>query len=242
MKIALISDIHGNDIALAAVLAEINRHGVDQIICLGDTIALGPQPLQVLERLRSLGCPCILGNHDEDFIRPQPVSEMDAWGHQMTAWCAAQLSPTDLAYLSTFHATLPIPLEGGKMLLCCHASPRSNQEFMLATTPDDELDAMLAGQWQYDAIVFGHTHTQMLRLVRHCRVVGVGSVGYPILRPWQMGQTVRMASWCEYAIVHSQGDAISVEFCRLPMNKDAVFAAARASNMPGLEFWFKMWE
>jgi putative phosphoesterase len=241
MKIALISDIHGNDVALEAVLEDIARRGVDQIICLGDVIALGPQPRQVLDRLQALGCPCVLGNHDEDFIRPEPVSELDQWALQMTEWCAAQLSTADVAYLASFQPLLHIPLEGGKTLLCCHASPRNNQEFLLTTTSDDELTAMLDGHWLNSVIAFGHTHTQMLRLIRTCMVAGVGSIGYPIIRPWTMGEKVRTVPWSEYAIVHSQGSHVSVEFCRLPMDLAAAKEAARKSGMPGMNAWLNMW-
>src|SRR3954468_20883448 len=65
MRIALISDVHGSELALNAVLADIARTGVDQIVCLGDTATLGPRPREVLERLAELRCICILGNHDE---------------------------------------------------------------------------------------------------------------------------------------------------------------------------------
>ncbi len=64
MRIGLISDIHGNLLALEVVLQELAQEQVDQIICLGDVGALGPQPRQVIERLRYLHCPVILGNTD----------------------------------------------------------------------------------------------------------------------------------------------------------------------------------
>ena len=60
MRIALISDIHSNLIALEAMLADIAQVEVDQIIFLGDLVTLGPQPREVVERVRGLGCPCVL--------------------------------------------------------------------------------------------------------------------------------------------------------------------------------------
>jgi predicted phosphodiesterase len=65
MRTALISDLHGNDVALRAVLAHIADARVDRIVCLGDVATLGPAPQRVLETLAELACPCILGNHDE---------------------------------------------------------------------------------------------------------------------------------------------------------------------------------
>jgi hypothetical protein len=72
-RIALISDIHANDIALRAVLGDIRRTGVDQVVCLGDVVDLGPEPNAVIEILAELGCPCILGNHDESMLNPELV-------------------------------------------------------------------------------------------------------------------------------------------------------------------------
>ena len=71
MQIALISDIHGNYTALEAALADIDRRHVDAIICLGDVATIGPQPRQVLDKLKELGCPCILGNHESALLEPE---------------------------------------------------------------------------------------------------------------------------------------------------------------------------
>ena len=68
MNIALISDIHGNLAAFEAVLADIERVQPDQVDCLGDVLAEGPQPREVLARLRALGCPVVLGNADAELL------------------------------------------------------------------------------------------------------------------------------------------------------------------------------
>src|SRR5579864_7644495 len=70
MRIALISDLHGNEVSLRAVLDDVARVGVDRLICLGDVATLWPRPRQVLAMLRALGCDCILGNHDEFLLDP----------------------------------------------------------------------------------------------------------------------------------------------------------------------------
>ena len=62
MRVALISDVHANLISLEAVLANIKRESLDQIVFLGDLVTLGPQPKEVLVSLEDLGCPCIMGN------------------------------------------------------------------------------------------------------------------------------------------------------------------------------------
>ena len=94
MRVALLSDIHANAIALRAVLADIGRHGVDEAVCLGDVATLGPQPLEVVELLRDFGCACIMGNHDEFLVDPAMVH---AHVDQPTViesieWCRERLS------------------------------------------------------------------------------------------------------------------------------------------------------
>src|SRR5258705_12510091 len=69
VPLALVSDIHGNDVALAAVVAELERLGIDQVVCLGDTAQGGPQPSEVLDRLAALDWPVVLGNRDAFLLR-----------------------------------------------------------------------------------------------------------------------------------------------------------------------------
>ena len=75
MRIALISDLHGNEVALKAVLTDITRIGADQIISLGDVACLGPQPSAVIQMLQDLGCTCVLGNHDEFLLDPELITK-----------------------------------------------------------------------------------------------------------------------------------------------------------------------
>lgn len=78
MRIAIISDVHGNDVALQATLADIARAQPDQTICLGDVAASGPQPRAVITRLRSLRIPVVMGNADEWLLNPRPFESDDA--------------------------------------------------------------------------------------------------------------------------------------------------------------------
>src|SRR5215212_5716568 len=99
LTIALIADIHGNLAALDAVLDALAVEPPDQIVCLGDVAATGPQPREVLRRLRGLGCPLVMGNADAellDMARPDPETDEDS--HRIadiSRWCANQLDDTD---------------------------------------------------------------------------------------------------------------------------------------------------
>src|SRR3954449_12431588 len=102
MRIGLIADIHGNAVALDVVLAELMREQVDEIICLGDVAALGPQPREVLRRLRKIGCPIVMGNTDAWLAAWPPDEAISREVFAITDWCAAQLSADDLVYIRTF--------------------------------------------------------------------------------------------------------------------------------------------
>lgn len=70
MRIAVIADLHGNLVALEAVLAALADERTDGIVCLGDVAATGPQPRETVERLRAVGCPVVMGNADAWLLDP----------------------------------------------------------------------------------------------------------------------------------------------------------------------------
>src|SRR5215208_3803406 len=112
--IALIADIHGNLAALDAVLDALQAEPPDQIVCLGDVAATGPQPHEVLRRLRELGCPMVMGNADAELLDASPPApEIDEDAHRIadiSRWCEAQLDDADRAFLVSFQPTVEISL------------------------------------------------------------------------------------------------------------------------------------
>lgn len=120
MRIAIISDIHGNAVALDTVLAELESEQPDRIICLGDVAATGPQPREAVERLRELGCPTVMGNADASLLDPQVGGSADPDTQkieEIDLWCAKQLSATDLDYLRGLRPTVEASLPDGTDLL-----------------------------------------------------------------------------------------------------------------------------
>jgi putative phosphoesterase len=241
MRIALISDIHGNFVALQTVLAHIAREHVDQFVCLGDVAANGPQPVPVIRRVRELGCPVVRGNTDEWFLVPQtydPNSEKERRLMAMLEWEMQQFSPADIEFMRQFQPRVEIQLESGKTLLCFHGSPQSNTDVILAATPDDELQSRL-GDFHAAVMAGGHTHQQMLRRFCDALVINPGSVGMPMARDAR-GHLHR-PPWSEYAIVDSRGENLAIEFRRVPLDVNTVVRAARESGMPGSESWAGEW-
>lgn len=242
MRIAILSDIHGNFIALETVLADLKRERVDQIVCLGDVAYGGSQPRQVIGRVRELSCPVVMGNTDEFFLNlptPDPNSESDRRIMDTLRWAVEQLSSADMDFVRTFQARVEPPLDDNHRLLCFHGSPNSNREVILATTPDQELAQML-GDYRATVMAGGHTHTQMLRRYRDMLLINPGSIGMPIVRGETPAQNWRPL-WSEYAIIHSQNGNLGIEFRRVPFDVDAILRSIRTSGMPHSELLAQEW-
>ena len=231
MRVALLSDIHGNDVALGAVLADISRRGVDQIVCLGDVATLGPSPQRSVDLLVELNCPCIMGNHDDFLLEPELVKAYTQAAPVVDAidWCREKLSRESFDYLKTFKPLVELPLGSSSMLLY-HGSPRSNVEDILATTPPELLDTLFG---EHEAIVMagGHTHVQMLRQHRGRLVLNVGSVGMPF-REYVAGARPTLLAHAEYTIVEEAAGVVSVTLCRVPLDKTAVRDSLAQSTNP----------
>jgi putative phosphoesterase len=249
MRIAVISDIHGNLVSLEAVLRVLDGEGVDDVVCLGDVAATGPQPREVVERLRSRGIPVIMGNADEWLINPSVVAGGDEDARrivELNLWCRRQLTPTELEYIGGFPATREVVLGYGLKMLCCHGSPQSNMDRILSTTGISDLQRMLSGV-EAEIVACGHTHIQMFRRYMNRVIVNPGSVGMPYdvtpglpgLNP--AGARMRNPPWAEYAIVSSAGQGLEINIRRTPINREAVIQAAFDSAMPNPDWWTRDW-
>lgn len=241
MRVALISDIHGNLVALDTVLADIAREKVDQIVCLGDVATLGPKPREVLQRIKDLNCPCILGNHDHYLLDPSILRDyMDApWFAESVAWCTKQLKEEDFQFLQTFQPLYEIPLDPINKLLCFHGSPKSHTDIILAMTPPTNVDELLGG-YRATVMAGGHTHMQMMRQHKGIMLVNVGSVGMPFEQALFI-HAPRYLPWAEYAIVQVVDGIINIDLRRIPVDLEAVRQSATNSNFPDAEDWIKNW-
>jgi predicted phosphodiesterase len=238
VRVGLISDIHGNLPALDAVLADLEREGIDEIVCLGD-VAVGPQPGESLARVRELGCPVIMGNWDACFLEGMPPVH-DEIGRKLVEtaeWWSSFLSQDDLDFIRTFVPTHEVPLDGAAML-CFHGSPISYDDWIFATTPDEDLARMLA---EADAplLVGGHTHLQMVRRYQESVIVNPGSVGLPFREWWP--RPVRIAAWAEYAILSRENGRFGVELRRTTFDVDSFLELSRRSGMPHADWWVGCW-
>jgi putative phosphoesterase len=232
MRIALISDLHGNRLALEAVLQDIARAGVDRIVCLGDVATLGPHPEAVLARLQQLGCDCIMGNHDEFLLDENLIRSYTEAPIIVAAvdWCRSVLPAAALDFVRGFQRQLRVALDGGGELLLFHGSPRSHMQDILATTPAEALDAMLDGA-RATVLAGGHTHIQMLRQHRGMLLVNPGSVGMPF-RQHVGGRAPEILAHAEYAIVDGRDADVAVTLRRVGLDRAALREQAGSVPFP----------
>jgi predicted phosphodiesterase len=185
VRVAVLYDIHGNLPALEAVLEEVRRIGVDQIIVGGDVVP-GPMPRETLAALRHLSIPAqfILGN-GEVAVMAEMTGCAVAVPEQyrgVIRWNAQQLEPEGPEWFAEWPKTLRMNIAPIGDVLFCHATPRNENEIFLRTTAEARLLPVFASV-EAALVVCGHTHMQFDRMVGSVRVVNAGSVGMPFGEP-----------------------------------------------------------
>lgn len=185
MKIAIISDIHGNSLALDAVLTRIEQLGADKIFCLGDLAMAGYDPNYTVERVRNLpNATIIQGNTDkmivyyneEVFSAVKSAIPSMAYGLKDDVRI---MKPENIDFLRDLPEKLEVVEEGIKICLC-HGSPRRQNENLFPDTPLDVV-AQAISSTEADIIFCGHTHLPCgFQLDGGQTVVNVGSVGRPM--------------------------------------------------------------
>ena len=175
MKIAVLTDVHGNDAALAAVLEDIARIGVDSIYCAGDLVGLGPKPNEVVARMREAAIPTVMGNHEVELLAELRGDRSSGKDH--IAWTAKVLRKKHRRYLKGLPFHLEIDLDGLTMLLL-HGSPRGVYDYVFPSLTTRSLGALFPeGAARPDVLVAGHTHMPFVRRVGGMLVVNAGTVG-----------------------------------------------------------------
>jgi putative phosphoesterase len=220
-RVAALYDIHGNLPALAAVLAEVEREGVDLVVVGGDVLP-GPMPRECLDRLLTLRSPveCIYGNGEVAILDEAAGREprVPAQFRDGIRWNAAQLDRAQPGWLGHWPKTFQVMVVGIGQVLFCHGTPRDENEIFTRMTPDESVQAMFEA---VDAalVVCGHTHMQFDRTVGRVRMVNAGSVGMPFGEPGA------------YWLLLGPG----VELRRAGYDFEAAAAQIRLTNYPGAE-------
>jgi len=236
MRIAVFSDMHGNDFAFEAVEADIKKQRVDQLVCLGDAIQGGPQPAAVVQRLRAIDCPVVMGNADawllsgietgNEDIPPERLKKMEA----IRQWSLSQLTDDDREFIADFQATVTITLDKNLKLLCFHGSPTSFDDVILPAAPQEEFQKFL-GAYSNHILTGGHTHAQQIRRNGDLFFFNPGSVGFAYSHN-QPDDQFHADHWAEYAILTNDNGNTGLEFRRIPFDTSELIRIYRESERP----------
>jgi len=209
MRLAFLSDIHSNQPALLNVIDDISTQEVDKTYCLGDLVGYGPTPNQVIDSIRSLKFPTVMGNYDDGigFERGKcgcayVTDEEKENGQKSIDWTAKQVTPDNKEFLRSLLDMIEFTVDGYKFLLV-HGSPRRINEYLYVDRPEDSLTRILE-PLDIDVMVCGHTHKPYQRQVAGTHIINDGSVGKP-----KDGDPRAC-----YAIIDTE-EALTVEFRRV---------------------------
>ena len=216
MRVAALADVHGNAVALEAVLTELEREQPDLIVSCGD-LTWGPLPLETVELLepwreRLL---CVRGNSERELVERKLLdSEIALWEHEQHDL------PALSDYLTRTQATVTVEVDGLGSTLFCHGSPRSDEECVTVATPAERVAEFTAGV-AAACVVTAHTHMQYDRTVNATRLLNPGSVGLPY----------------EPEPGHAYWSVLGpdIELRRTPYDLDAAVERLRAGGMPAFE-------
>jgi putative phosphoesterase len=221
LRIAVVSDIHGNLPALEAVLEDIESRSVDQIWCGGDIAWGGPWAVECIERVRSAGWPSVKGNTDV-WIAGDPQGVDDPERRDFFEKIAADhaISSEDAAWL----LNLPLGHRSAGSILLVHGTPQSPFE---GPMPDAPASEFLPYQDQAACVIYGHVHQAFVRrLTDGAFVCNTGSVGLP-----KDGDTA------SYLLIDRIGPDHTFRIPRVTFDRAVVEKRAESDGGPASE-WF----
>lgn len=242
MRIAILSDIHGNNIALEAVLNDIQTQGgVEAYWVLGDLAAIGHAPVKVLELLDKLpNTYFVRGNTDRDICSGDYVSStVEAAAANPSrlaqlvevvgdfAWAQGAVTTAGwLDWISDLPLEFRVELPNGTRVLCVHASPGLDGGSGIHTGMNEaEITALLSG-CQDGLVCVGHTHQPFNMTVGKVRIINPGSVSNPV------GTDVRAS----YATLEADGGGYAVEFRRVAYDNQEVIRILEQIRHPARRF------
>jgi putative phosphoesterase len=226
-RLAVITDIHANQAALEATLAEIERMGADAVYCGGDLVGYGPRPNEVCALIEEGGIPTIYGNYDYAIGRDLEdcgcayVDRHDrAIGQLSVDWTLAQTSERSKAFMRELPFDRRLELAGSRIRLI-HGSPRKVNEYLFEEKPARTFER-IAGLADADVLVFGHTHKPWVHEYGGILFVNCGSVGKPKDGDPRAG----------FAVLDASGGEIDVTIVRVTYDALAVAREMREVGLP----------
>ena len=245
MKVAIISDIHGNMQALEKVFADIKAEGCEKIFCLGDLAMAGPVPVETVELIKKMSdegkITVIQGNTDEmignfnEEIENKVKTAFPVMGEALNN--DVKIIPTELReFLKNLPKQAEIEIEGLKILLV-HGSPRKNDENITPDLPLEKIEEMIEGT-DASLILCGHTHIPCgYQTNTKQTVVNVGSVGRPFTPRPQACYVVAEIEQGKFGVVHKLIDYDTEKASEILSKREFIGADKLAQILIRPEFW-----
>ena len=158
MRIAVIADIHSNSEALASVLAQLDREGVEAILNLGDLVGYNAGPNECLEMLQGRQTWSLAGNHDLALLDPERAQNFNIIAYDALMWCRQQIRPEFLEFLQG----LPLLRKLPGSFLACHGTPGNPDTYIAYHFQGKRILTDLYKHSDLRVCFFGHTHRRAL--------------------------------------------------------------------------------
>lgn len=241
MRVAVVSDVHGNIDALEVVLAEIARRRCDRVVVAGDIVGYGAFPNECVSAIAALDPVVVAGNHDLIAIGQLDDSRCGPTAKTTLSWTAEVLTAASREYLSglPLHATLP---EG---VVVTHGSLGNPQQYVRDNPKAREQLHGLAAHSDAWLLVLGHTHLPWLLAERRGTLVGpsggaavLGPGERHLLNPGSVGQSRSRSRRLRalMAVVEVAADRRTVEMLALPYDVERARAGLRAAGLPDCSY------
>lgn len=241
-RIAILADIHGNAMALDAALSQIEADGgADAYWLLGDYVAIGVDPLGVMERIGQLPNAVFVRGNTDRLVAS--LDEMDPWLDEVKedpqlwpiliqinrsmAWTSGAMVAGDhLKWLSKLPLERRFTLPDGTRVLLVHASPGTDDGVGIHPKLDDEALAELIAAAEADLILIGHTHVPLDRQLAGVRVVNPGSIGNPVLP----------GAGAYYALLEARSEGYHLTLHEAEYDRVEAIAAVVRTKHPAAEY------
>ncbi len=226
--LTIFGDIHANLPALEAVLADMDTRSLPNRYCLGDLVGYGTFPNEVVDTIRKLEIPTIMGNYDlgvgndsDDCGCAYKTQVEEEHGKRSIAWTNAHTTVDHKLFLRNLPAQIPLQM-GDLRILLVHGSPRKVNEYLYEDRPDSSFERLLDSA-NVDVLVCGHTHLPYHKILPSGRhVINAGSVGKP------KDNDPRAC----YITLSAVGHDLNVEFIRVPYDVERTARAIESTDMP----------
>jgi len=239
MKIAIVSDIHGNLHALEAVMADISHYQVDEIWCLGDIVGYGAFPSECIGLVKEKCSIVLAGNHDLAACGRIPLEEFNLEAREAVEWTAGRLSEKEVEFLQTLEPSQEIMVDGVKIALA-HGSPfEPIWEYVLGSFDIERVFYYLEEKGM-QLCFLGHSHVQFFssslmlhpELLRSEEKVVFGKNELAVINPGSVGQPRDYDPRSAFCLVEIEDGKTALQLKRVEYDIEAAAGAIVEAGLP----------